>query len=94
MCSTRNIVSITCADDEDAPGTALGPENTEIGEILSPLWRSLEYFRDGDQVNKKEQNITGVIGKLYRVRGMEDTGQCGEYGLGKGEGCLEERPLS
>lgn len=48
----------------------------------------------GDQVNKKEQNITGVIGELHRVRGMEDTEQCGEYGLGEGEGCLEARPWS
>lgn len=39
---------------------------TEIGKILSPPLGSLESLRGG-QV-KKEQNITGVIVKLYRIQ--------------------------
>ena len=52
---------------------------------------SLEYFR-GSWVNKKERNITGIIGKLYRIWGMEYVGQCGEYALGGGKDALRKGP--
>ena len=70
----QGTVSIVHAnDDDDVPGTALGTKNTEISKIMPLPLGSLEYFR-GSWVNKKERNITGIIGKLYRIWGMEYVG--------------------
>lgn len=87
----QGTVSIVPANDDDVPGPALGTKNTEISKILPLPLRSLEYFR-GSWVNKKEQNTTGIIGKLYRIWGMEYIGQCGEYGLGVGRDALRKDP--